>query len=848
MLLYIKGGFMRLDLNGKWRLSGAGAEYTAEVPGCNYLDLLKEGAIPDPFCSLNESRTHWIGDNDWSYQREFEVGEEMLNYKNVELVASSLDTLCKVIINGEEVAYCDNAFRTYRIDILPCLIKGNNTIEILFLSPVEYVKKQNAVAPLVKNFMGLTGIQYMRKPAYHFGWDWGPALPLSGIIGDIYIDAYSARIGNVHIKQSHNMGKVTLNTLIEVKGVGDGRLVQYIESPQGAKSKVEAMFDNGKCSIVTVIDNPMLWYPNGMGGQPLYNIEFILYKDDKVLDSVTQIIGLRKIVLSTAPDKYGSDFCFYINGKKLFAKGANWIPSDSFINRTTDEQLDFYIKSAKDANMNMLRVWGGGYYESDKFYELCDFYGILVWQDFAYACYPYPFYDKDFLANALVEAEENIIRLRNHASLALWCGNNEIELMSLLWFYRKKLKVAQKEFFYDKLKESVNEFDGITPYWAGSPSSGEYCVNAGSDDYGDTHLWQVWHGLRRPEYYRGRQSRFVSEFGLEALPTMRAVKSFAESKDYDLNSPVMLAHQKCSGGNGKMLYYLMLQYHIPKYFDDLIYLSGLTQAYAIKKAVLGWRKAGERCNGALYWQYNDCWPVSSWASVDYTGSYKALQYFAKHFYAPVKVYLEKEGDCIDIYCINDNDTLQEVTLKQRILDFYGKEFHNDTMRISLEPNKTTHIGAVVIDDQYKKSRKQTYLLAELYGENGQLLDCERELFVKDKQAAFLESKFSIDIDIVEDKAQLKITSDTFARNVCVDIEGLPSRFSDNYMDIDAGGSACIQIDIPAGWTKEMLMQKLNIKSLNKIERGKSNIGELFKKLSIILYPPNLINAIAQLFN
>ncbi len=838
---------MIIDLKGEWKLFCEDKEYNAKVPGCNYLDLLRGGYIADPFVALNEKSAHWIADKDCVYSREFFLDKAVLEADYIELCANGLDTLCAISINGEEAATASNAYQSYRIDIKELLCAGLNSIEIRFLSPVKYVKELNKREPLVTNFMGLDGIQHLRKPAYHFGWDWGPSLPLSGIVGDICIDAYSARIEDIRTTQTHKQGKVALSAAIRVKGTADG-IIQRIILPRGSVIEEQKNIDGNECCFSVIIEKPELWYPNGMGEQPLYVAEYILTNSDEIIDKRVLEIGLRTIELDTAKDQYGSNFCFVVNGKKVFAKGANWIPSDSFVNRTRPEDIEFYIKSAAQANMNMLRVWGGGYYESDLFYELCDRYGILVWQDFCYACYPYPFYDSAFSDNALREAEDNIKRLRHHASLALWCGNNEIELMSALWFYRTKLKAAQKIFFYKKLKAACDRFDGITPYWAGSPSSGAFCVNTSSDDYGDTHLWQVWHGLRRPEYYRKRQSRFVSEFGLEALPTMHAVKSFADKKDYSIKSSVMLAHQKCAGGNGKMLYYLMREYACPEKFEDMVYLSGLTQAYAVKKAVLGWRKAIDRVNGALYWQYNDCWPVSSWASIDYTKSYKALQYFAKKFFASAALYLEKEKDTINIFVLNDNEKETEYRIRQRILSFDGREMEGKSETVKIAPRAVTQVGATKLNNEYKKQKKQLYLAVEMYDGKGTLVASERELFVKDKQALFLEPVFSTDIKVSSAIADIVVKSNVFARNVLVNIEGLASCFKDNYVDIDAGQEVRFEIELPDGWDERRVIDSLTIQCVNNIKREGAPVTDFFKRLGIVLYPPNLINALAQLFN
>lgn len=833
---------MVLDLKGDWSLTICGKTYPAKVPGSDYTDLINAGALMNPFYGLNESAARWVGEKDSLFKKEFEVDKTLLEMSRISLVCTGIDTICKISLNGALIAETDNAFRIYRFDIKSHLKKGKNVLELLFSSPVEWVKQTNAKDPLVKNFMGLSGIQHLRKPSYHFGWDWGPSLPLSGITGDIFIQGYETRIEDVKIVQDHKNGIVKIKTEVKAEGRGDGEILLKVYSPEGKiiasenSIGIDAAFE-------AIISQPELWYPNGLGSQPLYNVEITLNASGKIIDKKVFKIGLRELKLDTSQDGYGSNFCFYINGIKLFAKGANWIPSDSFPTRTNAVDLEFYIKSAAEANMNMLRVWGGGYYESDIVYDLCDRYGILVWQDFCYACYPAPFYNQRFIENALIEAEDNIKRLRHHASLCLWCGNNEIEIMSPLWAWKTRLKTAQKVFFYEKLKDVAALFDGITPYWAGSPTSGKFLKNAGSDNYGDTHLWQVWHGLRRPEHYRKRQSRFISEFGLEALPTLNAIKSFAEDKDMNIDSLVMKAHQKCAGGNGKMLYYLMLDYPLPNAFPDLVYLSGLTQAYTIKKAVLGWRKAEERTHGALYWQYNDCWPVSSWASVDYTKSFKALYYFAKRFFSPVALYLEKTRGRIKVFGINDNGNPFKGSARIKTLTFDGRIIAEEIKQVTLESGASTEI---FLNDEHIPN-KNTYMLAELFDAKGKLIFCERELYAKDKSTAFTEPKFDVSVRLSEQSACITVKTDVFARNVFVDIEGIPSQFNDNYIDIDAGGSYVFEVELPEPTEKADIVKRLTIKSVNTIIKA-PRIKALKKKLAILAYPPNVINALAQLLN
>lgn len=836
---------MKYDLKGEWQLEYNDNTYKATIPGCNYLDLQSSGVIPDPFMDDNEMQVQEVSQIDCKYSKIFKAGKELLKNDHIELVAKGLDTICNVSLNGEKIALCKNAYQVYRINIKNIIKLGDNKLEIEFFSPKNYVTKKQKEDPLVKNFMGLTGIQHLRKPSYHFGWDWGPTLIPSGIVDDIFIDAYKARIEDILIMQKHNNGKVCVTATIKTKPLIEGSVRLNITTPNGEVIREEAQVVEGSCAIKVIINNAMLWYPNGMGDQPLYLFEYALIEeDDSLLDTISQKIGLRTIELDTKKDNDGSNFCFLINGKKIFAKGANWIPSDSFITRTTILDIEFYIKSAKDANMNMLRVWGGGYYESDAFYDLCDKYGILVWQDFCYACYPYPFYDKEFEHSALVETEQQINRLKHHASLTLWCGNNEIELMAPLWFYKSKLKKAQYDFFYNKLKKLVDDIDGATPYWPGSPSSGYFLKNVNSDNYGDTHLWQVWHGLRPPEYYKKRASRFISEFGMQSMPSRQTIEKYSKNI---IAGPRMYPHQKCMGGNQKMLYYLLCRYHLPKSFNHLVYLSQLTQARIVETAIVNWRM-DKKCNGALFWQYNDCWPVSSWSAIDYLGEYKALFWSAKRFFAPIKLAIRKEKDEYNVYCINDTESTIKGKVQFCALSFNGQIIKEVESECNVINNTVSKVCSFALDKTIKNKKKNIYIIAKLYDNNGDIVAVERELCVADKYAKLPKTNVDVNNIILKDGIiTIELKADAFARNVYVE-SALPLKFSDNYFDMDSGQSKSINCIADKDIDITTLKQSIKITTMSDIERATNNFYEAIKRIGLILYPPNLINAIAQLFN
>ena len=531
---------------------------------------------------------------------------------------------------------------------------------------------------------------------------------------------------------------------------------------------------------------PEIWWTYELSGknkQPLYTVKAALKSGRKTSHSVEKKIGLRTIELDRSADEYGETFRFILNGVPLFIKGANFIPGDSVPTRFTRDKIEYLLDTALYSNMNMIRIWGGGYYESDDFYDLCDEKGILLWQDFMFACQAYPFFDEGFSENVKKEIAYNIKRLRHHPSLALWCGNNEIETMSMGWInFPKYIKWTEK-FFHNILPEEVRKYDEDTPFIPGSPCGTGHMKDVDSDNYGDIHLWAVWHGLQNMKYYRKRMTRFCSEFGFESLPDIKTIRTFAEEKDYDIHTPVFSAHQKCNSGNDKMLYYIASRFRLPKKFEDLIYLSQVTQLECISDATEHWRRNKGRCNGSIYWQFNDCWGVCSWSSLDYYGNYKALQYRAKHFNAPVSVSIEDKDGKVNLFILNDKNEDKKVTLKCKIFDFENGIIQEKSREFEVEALENKECFTV-----YEKQIKQKYDLkktgikAELY-ENGILINEKTYLFMPEKELLFKEPKLSLEAKCEGDEIEVTVSSDIFARLVRIEssISTLP--FSENYFDL-----------------------------------------------------------------
>lgn len=835
---------MMLSLNGEWqfRQNGKGEWMQAQVPGCNYLDLMRQGKLKDPFVGLNEKDAYWVSLEDWEYRKSFTLTEELLEADRLVLSCDMLDTVCDIFINGKLLGRAENCHRRYEWDIKEHVRAGENDIRVLFFSPVRYVEKKYAAEKCPPNSNGQNGIPHIRKPQSHFGWDWGPVLPPSGISGDIGILAQNgAAIDDFLVAQTHSEEKVSLeiNAAVRMLGGAYDSYLLTVFDPDGAQI---AHFTGGvseKISHQTEIENPRLWWThelNPVDEQPLYTVSLsLLDGGGKTLDKTVKKIGLRTLELDRSKDKWGFNFRFILNGIPLFIKGANWIPADSFINRYTPERLEYDLKAALFSNMNMLRIWGGGYYESDLMYDMCDRYGILLWQDFQFACQAYPFFDEAFTENVKREVEYNVKRLRHHACLALWSGNNEIEAMSMGWMLSKKYIDWTEKFFYGILPEHLRRFDGVTPYIPGSPCGIGHMKGQDRDNVGDTHLWAVWHGLQPMTYYRKRLTRFCSEFGFESLPSIKTIRKFAEPKDYSLTSKVFLSHQKCLSGNMKMIYYIASRFRLPKNFEDYIYLSQICQQECIKDATEHWRRYTGRCNGAMYWQMNDCWPVCSWAGMDYYGNYKALQYTSRHFNAPVAVSVQDDKRSIKIFVINDTVQGGEYELEYGVYGFDGTEYIKRRKTLTAEALSSREICAIARADIKPKE----YVLEARLLKDGEVVNAKTYLPKAEKALHLPKAKCSLHAEIKVNTAHIFLKSNAFMRLVRVESEENSLPFSDNYFDLLPQREVCITQKLPDGTDLEKYISGLTVRCVSDIEPKGSRLSDFLTRLRILLTPVNL---------
>ncbi len=791
-------------LDGAWRVSQAGSDdsFPAKTPGCIHLDLLNAKEIGDPFYGDNEYRIAWIARTDWVYTRTFVPDASLLGAEKIVLECDGLDTLCTLELNGEVIGCTDNMYIAHRFDVSGKLAAGENELRITFKSAVNYGE-----ALMCKDVVcpgdSIPGSVFVRKAPSQYGWDWGPKIPTSGIWRPIRLAGYSvSRIDDLRVEQTHEAGRVTLNVTAELENYSSEvcSLSVRVIDPDGTSRECPANVSSsiGECEVT--IDSPKLWWPNGYGDQPLYQVEATLSYDGKTLDVAKRQIGLRTIELDQTPDQWGKRFAFVVNGVPVFCKGADWIPADQFPSRLTEEHYRHLIKSSVMANMNMLRIWGGGFYEDEVFYDLCDEYGILVWQDFMFACGHYPV-DAPFLANVARETEAVVRRLRNRACMALWCGNNEMEWGVGSWWGGEgsdKRKADYPKIFHETIPSVVERVDPHIAYWPSSPSSGieNYCkLEPNDQNFGDGHYWDVWHGRKPFTAYREQFHRFMSEFGFESMPAIETVRTFAGEEDLNMTSYVMECHQKNGGGNGLILYYMAQTFRFPKDFEMMCYTSQLLQAEAMRYGVEHWRRNRNdlRCMGALYWQLNDCWPVSSWASIDYFGRWKATQYFARRFNESLHLSVCEEGKTAKVHVTNDLLAPVEVEIKWSLEKLDGTVLSSGAQTLTVAAELDTLAADLDFTSELSGDAvRETVLVCEMTA-GGKPAGSSVTTFVPSKHVALPEVNIALETGTDAEGQFIRVTTDKTARYVCLAIPGRDVIFSDNYFDLAAGRTNTVRL-------------------------------------------------------
>jgi beta-mannosidase len=837
-----------LDSNWEFRsLNGtahpeAATWRTATVPGVVPLDLLATKLIPDPFYRDNEQKLQWIGLTDWEYRSVLNVTSAQLGHKHVELVFGGLDTFADVFLNDQPVLHADNMFRTWRVNAKPMLHPGVNTLRIVFHSAIAtMMPKVKAMAfklPTVIQVQavsedGIATDPYVRKAPYSYGWDWGPRFVNEGIWKEVHLVTWdNARIEQIHIAQKNvSAGVAQLETQVDVIADHDqtatlsaaAHLISGATTAVNASATVHLITGENHLTLPMEIVHPALWYPVGYGAQARY--EFHTTLTGEGLSSRANVLtGLRSVELRREKDQIGRSFTFVINGKPVFAKGADVIPFDSFAPRVTAAQHRQILQSAVDAHMNMVREWGGGYYESDDFYDIADELGIMVWQEFMFGGAQIPGDDQvpGFRENVRREAIDQVDRLRDHPSLVLWCGNNEVETGWFHWGDRidfKKLlnKEQQDQVWQDYLlvmdgvlKGVISTHNPEVPYTPSSPHS-EYDEMPDIQTAGDMHYWSVWGQTTPVDEYNNITPRFMSEFGFQSFPEMRTIRSFAEPGDLALNSPVMLEHQKNNGGNDRIKKYMDAEYLAPKDFSSFVYLSQVQQAEAIRVAADHLRSSRPRNMGLMFWQLNDCWPVASWASIDYFGRWKALQFYAKKFYADTSVAPYLHDGVIDTSLISDLDHPVQAKLTVTLMSFEGTVYSSSEQSYTLPAASAQQVSHLVVTDLLGSHSAADTLARFLLTVNGKP--------VADR-AIYLDHVRNLRLPVVNiqhmwsaagGKTLLTLRSTTLARNVWISFGDRDARLSDNSFDLLPNVPVTLEVD--SNFSQAVLERSLEFMSL-----------------------------------
>ena len=688
-----------LDLAGTWQLNEVGGPTAVPmaVPSDVFSALLAAGRIPDPYFAQNEEEVQWVIERDWTITRSVEVSAAVLAAPSVYLNAGSLDTFTEIRINGQVVGTTGNQFRRYRFEVKPFLKAGANQIQILFRSAAKEAAARAAdrvakgLHPIPFSGAGsgqkIPHYNLLRKAQCHGGWDWGISLFVCGVYDDLSLRATTvARIEHVYTTQRHAAGAVTVEVTAEVEAPDAGASTLEIQLGERSVSvPVQLAKGLNRVSGSVVIEQPKLWWPNGHGAQPLYDLTVTV--GDEV---VRKRLGLREIVVLNEKDEKGTSMTFQVNGRAIFAKGANWIPCDALPSRQTDARYFDHLDSAAAVGMNMIRVWGGGQFERHAFYDRCDERGLLVWHDFMFSCALYPA-DKSFLAEVGAEVTYQIKRLRDHSSIALWCGDNEV-VGALGWFKESKAQRDRYIIDYDRLGqvlgEAVKDADGTRMYWPSSPCAGpgDFSDCWHDDRNGDMHYWSVWHESKSLDAYYDVTPRFCSEFGYQSFPSFDTVKTYCPEAEWNLTSPVMEWHQRNPGGNARINDMFARYFRIPNGFKAFLYLSQVQQALAIKTAVEHWRHLQPTCMGTIYWQLNDNWPVASWSSLEYSGKWKQLHHHAKRFFAPVIVSaFQTKTDEVELWITNDRPEVACSEITATLYAFDGTVISTEKLTAEVKP-------------------------------------------------------------------------------------------------------------------------------------------------------------------
>ncbi|MDR1880810.1 MAG: glycoside hydrolase family 2 protein [Tannerellaceae bacterium] len=824
--LLMAGGTVKQEILSGWVFKQVRGHkwYPATVPGVVHTDLMANRIIEDPFFRLNERGVQWVDKEDWDYRTTVHVSPAIAAMDHVELCFEGLDTYADVYLNDSCILRADNMFRRWQVEVKGLLREGGNELLVRFRSPIrEDIPKfdalpyRNEAANDQSENGGVFDRKvsvFARKAGYHYGWDWGPRLVTSGIWRPVYLTGWSdARMEHIHyLQESVTAKQARLKACAEVFSdrEADARLVIHADGVKGQwEQAVRLRKGANRIETLLTIPHPKLWWTNGLGEAHLYPFTATLYVDGQVAGSRQDQLGLRELKLVREKDEAGQTFYFLLNGVKVFAKGANYIPQDNFLPRVTDERYEKTIRDAAHANMNMLRIWGGGIYENDIFYDLCDKYGILVWQDFMFACSTYPM-TPALLDNIRHEATDNVKRLRNHPSIALWCGNNENHTAWFNWGWMQQyaqlgvlegMRHDYRALFDGVLPEVVAQCDPSAFYWPSSPYAGDPDApsETGKPNWnpnGDAHYWGVWHGKDSIAHFNLVRARFFSEYGFQSFPEYQSVLKYApDSGDHDIFSEVMMAHQRGgSHANGLIEWYLLNEYRKPKDFRHFLYMGQLLQGDAIRTAIEAHRRDMPYCMGTLFWQHNDCWPVASWSSRDYYGRWKAQHYFAKKAFAPILVSpVAKDGN-LDVYLVSDRLKAVKGTLEIRVMELKGTILFETKKAVTLPANSSYRAFTEKTEKLLNGRNRSEVAVYAAFTPHGESEAIANTCFLsRYKEVDFPKAAITTTSVRSNDGFDVTVKSDTFARGVFLSIEGIDHFFSDNYFDLLPGEPRTIHV-------------------------------------------------------
>ena len=806
---------------GVWEFRQDGSEewYPATVPGVVHTDLLTNGLIEDPFFGNNEEKLQWIGETSWEYVQSFVPDSNLFEKGNIELVFEGLDTYADVYLNDKLILQADNMFRLWSVDVKGILLQGKNDLKVVFSPPGDI----NSAKAAELSYQLPDERAFTRKSPYHFGWDWGPTFITCGIWKPVYLQAWDGfRIEDIHVDYT-GIDENPLPVSVKLEVISDESRkarVLLIDPKSGdhlASEKVQLEKGTNDVSINFEVDSPELWWPVGLGKQHLYRITARMTGGGNK-DEISTTFGIREINLIKRPDEYGESFFFEVNGLPVFMKGANYIPQDNFVTRVDTAMYESLIASTLDANMNMLRVWGGGIYENDIFYDICDREGILVWQDFMFACNMYPG-DTAFLENVKQEAIDNVKRLSNHPCIALWCGNNEVDEGWHNWGWQESLGYSEEDsskvwndylkVFHEILPEVVEKYDPGTIYHSSSPMTGWGREEAYIK--GDVHYWGVWWGELPFEMYRNRIGRFVSEYGFQGMPPMATIESFG-GVDPRPSSPVphtsvLESHQKHPRGTELIQKYMELEFVVPEKFEDYIYISQVLQAEGMGQAFYTHRISQPYCMGTLYWQLNDCWPVTSWSGLDYYGRWKALHYHVKRAYAPLMIRAIEFDNRLHVFAVNDHPAGKEIEVKIQLMDFDGNVLDMYEDKLDLVPQSVQDIFSKPLQP---KELDDKVLVARLY-QKGEEVSNSFLYFLPTKEMKLEDPGLKYELRQDDDGIRIIVTAEKLARQVFLEAKGIEGRFSDNFFDMASGETK--EINYLGESAMNELTEKLTIKSI-----------------------------------